>query len=252
MLQPPKTDPLPASRLPEMVGPSSQDDLMRQFVKSLADLAATLLVVPVWAAYRLGALTVGEQKSFSGFSQALCLLPGLMGVYLRRAFYKWVLPECGVGACITFGTVISHPTARIGKSVYTGAFCVLGDVTLEDDVLLGSHVSIINGGAQHGTSRLDIPVREQPGAFPRVRIGRDSWIGDRAVVMADVGKHAVVSAGAVVTKPVPDYAIVAGVPARVIRYREGAPTTLEERPGNESQRCSNLQVAMGGSSESAV
>jgi acetyltransferase-like isoleucine patch superfamily enzyme len=96
---------------------------------------------------------------------------------------------------------------------------MLGDVTIEDDVLIGSHVSIINGRRQHGIDRLDIPVREQPGEYPRVVIGMDSWIGDRAVVTADVGKHCVVGAGAVVTKPVPDYAIAVGNPARVQGYR---------------------------------
>src|SRR5208282_3832763 len=95
----------------------------------------------------------------------------------------------------------------------------LGDVTLEDDVLLGSRVSIINGGGQHGIARLDVPIREQPGVWMRVTVGRDSWIGEGAIVLADVGKHCVIAAGSVVTKPIPDYAIAAGVPAKVIRFR---------------------------------
>jgi virginiamycin A acetyltransferase len=64
-----------------------------------------------------------------------------------------------------------------------------------------------------------VPIREQPGVYPRVTIGRDSWIGDRAVIMADVGKHCVIGAGAVVTKPIPDYAVATGVPARVVKSR---------------------------------
>jgi acetyltransferase-like isoleucine patch superfamily enzyme len=66
-------------------------------------------------------------------------------------------------------------------------------------------------------------VREQPGVWPRVTVGRDSWVGDRAVVMADVGRHCVVGAGSVVTKPLPDYAVAVGVPAKVVRYRDGRP-----------------------------
>jgi acetyltransferase-like isoleucine patch superfamily enzyme len=115
--------------------------------------------------------------------------------------------------------VFSHATVEIGPNAYVGVYCCIGDVTLEEDVLVGSHVSITNGSRQHGIERLDIPVREQPGEWPRVTIGLDSWIGDRAVVMADVGRHCVVGAGAVVTKPVADYAIVAGIPAKVIGYR---------------------------------
>jgi acetyltransferase-like isoleucine patch superfamily enzyme len=115
--------------------------------------------------------------------------------------------------------IFSHPTARVGRAVYVGPYCCLGDVTLEDDVLLGSHVSVANGSSQHGTERLDVPIREQPGSWPRVTVGRNSWVGERAVVLADVGRHCVIGAGAVVTSAVPDYAVAVGVPAKVIRFR---------------------------------
>ena len=68
-----------------------------------------------------------------------------------------------------------------------------------------------------------MPIREQLGTYPRVTIGRDSWIGDRSVVLADVGHHCVIGAGSVVIKPVPDYAIAVGCPARVIRFRDQEP-----------------------------
>jgi acetyltransferase-like isoleucine patch superfamily enzyme len=181
-------------------------------------IAICAVVVPVLC-YWLSALVFGSSRTFPGWSHLLSLLPGISGSYIRRAFYQLILPACGRDVCISFGTVFSHPTSRLGNSVYVGVGCMLGDVTLEDDVLVGSHVSIINGRRQHGTERLDIPVREQPGAYPRVVIGRDSWIGDRAIVTADVGKHCVVGAGAVVTKPVPDFAIVVGNPARVQGFR---------------------------------
>src|SRR5438128_6467338 len=119
----------------------------------------------------------------------MSLIPWLTGVCLRRAFYRLTLDECGIGCCLSFGTVLSHPMARVGKSVYVGLYCSIGDATLEDDVLVASHVSIMNGYRQHGIERLDIPVREQPGQWPRITIGRDSWIGERAVVAADVGRH---------------------------------------------------------------
>ena len=95
----------------------------------------------------------------------------------------------------------------------------MGDVELEDDVLLASNVSVMNGSRQHGIERLDVPIREQPGVFERVTIGRDSWIGERATIAASVGRHCVIGAGAVVTKPIPDYSIAIGVPARVVRDR---------------------------------
>jgi acetyltransferase-like isoleucine patch superfamily enzyme len=192
---------------------------MKSVLKTIANSVAAALVLPSVLCYHVGKLVIGPQKAFAGWSQAFCLVPGLTGVYLRRAFYRLVFPHFGQQVCISFGTVFSHPTAELGRSVYIGVYCCLGDVTLEDDVLIGSHVSIPNGGSQHGTERLDIPVREQPGAWPRITVGCDSWIGDRSIILADVGKHCVIGAGSVVTRPVPDYAIAMGSPARVSHYR---------------------------------
>lgn len=63
------------------------------------------------------------------------------------------------------------------------------------------------------------------------RIGRDAWLGNGSIVMADVGNHAVVGAGAVVVKPVAAWSIVAGNPAREIRSRcrcdEPSPADLD-------------------------
>jgi virginiamycin A acetyltransferase len=183
---------------------------------------ATIAVLPAFCAYQAAKLVLGWEKAFPGWTQLFGLIPGLSGVYLRRAFYRLVLGRCAAGSWIGFGTIFSHTSAEVGRDVYVGCYCCLGDVTLEDDVLLGSQVSIMNGAEQHGIERLDIPIREQPGRWPRITIGRDSWIGDRAVVMADVGKHCVIGAGSVVTKPVPDYAVAVGVPARVVRLRNQA------------------------------
>src|SRR5262245_44263180 len=197
---------------------------MKRFLKAVANGIGLVLVLPALSLYWVGSLLFGREKAFPGWSQAFSLVPGLTGVYLRRAFYRLVLPRCDSGACISFGTVFSHATASVGRYAYVGVYCCLGDVTLEDDVLVGSHVSIANGGSQHGIDRLDIPIREQPGIWPRITIGQDSWIGDRAIVLADVGKHCVVGAGSVVTQPIPDYAIAVGVPARVVRYRNASRT----------------------------
>ncbi|HZT51888.1 MAG TPA: CatB-related O-acetyltransferase [Stellaceae bacterium] len=64
-------------------------------------------------------------------------------------------------------------------------------------------------------------LERTPDMFPRTTIGNDVWMGHNVNVLGgvSVGDGAVVAAGAVVTKPVPPYAIVAGVPARVVRYR---------------------------------
>jgi acetyltransferase-like isoleucine patch superfamily enzyme len=195
---------------------------MTGLLKSIADGIAFLVAISPFVLYRVGRLALGPDRAFPGWSQAVSLVPGLSGAYLRRAFYRLVFRRCGAGAWIGFGTVFSHPNCAVGSNAYIGVYCCLGEVTLEDDVLIGSHVSIMNGSRQHGTDRLDVPVREQPGEWPHITIGRDSWIGDRAVVMANVGQHCIVGAGSVVTKPLPDYAVAVGNPARIVRYRTAA------------------------------
>jgi acetyltransferase-like isoleucine patch superfamily enzyme len=192
---------------------------VRHLLKLLAEAAATLLVLPAFAMYYCARAVFGVDRAFPGWSQTFSLVPGLCGAYLRRAFYRLVFRRCGAGSWIGFGTVFSHPGCAVGRDAYVGVFCCLGEVTLEDDVLIGSQVSIMNGSGQHGIDRLDVPIREQPGRWPHVSIGRDTWVGDRAVIMADVGRHCVIGAGSVVTKPIPDYAIAVGNPAKVIRYR---------------------------------
>jgi acetyltransferase-like isoleucine patch superfamily enzyme len=62
-------------------------------------------------------------------------------------------------------------------------------------------------------------MREQEGQRTLVRIGRGAWVGSGALVMADVGANSVIGAGAVVTSPIPESVVAAGVPAKVVRAR---------------------------------
>lgn len=192
---------------------------MKRFIKQLLNAFAAVVVVPAVCVFRLQAAVVGADRVFSGWSQLFSLIPGLTGVYLRHAFLRFTTKGCGEDACVSFGTLFSHPGVSLGKTVYIGNYCSVGDVTIEDDVLIASHVSIMNGCRQHGTERLDIPVREQPGHYDAVTIGHDSWIGERATVAATVGRHCIIGAGALVLSPVPDYSIAVGVPARIVRDR---------------------------------
>ena len=78
--------------------------------------------------------------------------------------------------------------------------------------------SVQSGSSCHFDT-LDKPIRLQGGDWRPIRIGRDSWIGNGAVVMADVGEQCVIGAGSVVTRLVDDRSIVVGNPAKVIRKR---------------------------------
>ena len=195
----------------------------RRLAKLCLHAAARGTVAPVVAAYKLElALWPAARHDlvFQTYSQVLSALPGLSGQYLRRAFYASALAECHPDTCIQWGTVFSSPLARLAQGVYVGARCMLGRVVLEEHVTLGSNIDIPSGRNQHGTDDPDVPIQDQPGRFETVRIGRNTWVGNGAVILADVGARCLVAAGAVVSAPVPDDVVVGGNPARVLRRRD--------------------------------
>lgn len=192
---------------------------MKSIVKACLRDISFILMLPLILAYKLQCLLTGGKDGFSGWSQLIALIPGTTGVYLRHAFYRHAMPDCGRDACISFGTVFSHSGVTVGRTTYIGNYCSIGDIQIGDDVLIASHVSIMNGCNQHGIDRLDVPVREQTGTYPPVSIGEDTWIGEQATVTASVGKHCVIGAGSLVLTPIPDYAVAVGVPAKVVKDR---------------------------------
>jgi acetyltransferase-like isoleucine patch superfamily enzyme len=115
--------------------------------------------------------------------------------------------------------LFSDPRLRIGNGVYLGSRCDIGYAHIEPDCVIGSGVHILSGQQQHRFDDPDVPIRDQGGTLQRVSIGRDTWIGNNAVIAADVGAGCVIGAGSVVVKPVPDRSVAAGNPARILRTR---------------------------------
>ena len=177
------------------------------------------MVLPAVTIFRLQTAIGSADQGFAGWAQLFSLLPGRIGVLLRHAFFRQACGGCKADAHIGFGSLFSHRGVSIGRSAYIGSYCLIGEVAIEDDVLIASGVSIMNGCQQHGTERLDAPIREQPGIYQQITIGANSWIGERAVIAASVGRHCIVGAGSLVLKPLPDYSVAVGSPARVIRNR---------------------------------
>ena len=110
---------------------------------------------------------------------------------------------------------------RIGDRVEINNFCVVdgtGGVEIGDGTLIGPGVRIVS--YQHRFEGR-CPIRDQGSDAKPVFIGRDVWIGANAVVLAGIkiGEGAVVGAGAVVTRDVPAWSVVTGVPARIVRVR---------------------------------
>ncbi len=140
-----------------------------------------------------------------------------------RAFCgKLMLKKCGKKVNIEHGAKFS---ARTSLGDYSGIGVnarINGTCTIGDYVMMGANVTVITHN--HAFDRTDVPMMQQGFEEERpVVIGNDVWIGDRVVILpgVHVGDGSIIAAGAVVTRDVPPYAIVGGVPAKVIRMRNG-------------------------------
>lgn len=111
----------------------------------------------------------------------------------------------------------------IGENVGIAAnafIAMRGKIEIGDNTIFGPGVSI--HAENHNFEDLEKPIRLQGATRKGVKIGRDCWIGSKAIILdgVNIGDHVIVAAGAVVNKDVPDYAIVGGVPAKIIKMRK--------------------------------
>ena len=167
------------------------------------------------------------------------------GARIRRVMLRALCRSFGNGVRIGLGVLVLHPhTFEIGDAVFLGSQtflqgrhdgrCVIGAHTWIGpqsyfdcrDMELGEYVGWGPGakvlGSEHTGEPLDVPVIKTDLVIRPVRVGNGADIGVNAVLLpgVTVGEGAIVGAGAVVTRDVPPYAIVAGVPAKVIRSRK--------------------------------
>ncbi len=192
---------------------------MKSVLKFLVKLIARIVIAPLAYPVRWLACVDGRHQIFQTGSQIVSLIPGMTGIYLRREYYKVTLGLRSDGFVIGFGTLLNQRGIEIGNDAYIGPYCNLGICAIEDDVLLGSGVDIVSGSQVHFFDRTDTPIRLQGGELRKVTVGRDTWIGNKAVVMEDVAEGSVVGAASVVTKTFEPSSIIAGTPAKFIRAR---------------------------------
>lgn len=146
-----------------------------------------------------------------------------LAMWLRKFLAARIFKKTGeifkVHSDVDFGTGV---LVEIGEnsSLNKGAW-IGNDTVIGDDVMMGPYVVMLSGS--HNFEDVTVPMTKQ-GAPPRkpIIVGNDVWIGTRSIILPGVriGNHVIIGAGSVVTKDVPDWAIVAGNPARILKYRK--------------------------------
>ena len=132
-------------------------------------------------------------------------------------------------------TIISADTLlrgdlHLGSDCSVNPFaCLSGKVVCGDGVRIASGVNIV--GFNHGFADSETPMYKLPSQTKGIHIGNDVWVGANAVILdgAHIGNAVVVAAGSVVRGTIPDFAIIGGVPAKVIKFRGPAVTRHPRR-----------------------
>jgi len=207
----------PISENRTAAAPAAPRHHLRSVVKGVASALALALMAPLAATCWIEALIPGRNEWFLFWAQTLSLAPGLPGRFLRRAFYRLTLQKCSMSCDIGFLSYFNDRRSEVGPGAYIGFGVALGLVSIGEGCLIGSRVSILNGGHQH---ELGPDGRLTPFDWEtaqRVRLGEQTWIGEGAILMADIGRYCVVGAGSVISRPISDGSVVVGNPPRLVR-----------------------------------
>lgn len=139
---------------------------------------------------------------------------------VRALCGRLILRHCGTNVNIEKGAQFSSEISLGDNSGIGVCAQISSEVTIGNDVMMGPYCLIYT--SNHCMDRTDIPMWRQGFTKPDpVVIGDDVWIGARVTILpgVQIGRGSVIGAGAVVTKSVPEYSIVGGNPARVLKYR---------------------------------
>lgn len=139
--------------------------------------------------------------------------------HVRRFFYRLAGVKIGNGSAIHTGARFYNPAnIQIGKDTIIGEFVVLDG---REKLVIGDHVDIASEVMIYNSMH-DIEDDNFKAISKEVIIGDYVFIGPRVIILPGVkiGKGGVVAAGAVVTKDVPEFQVVAGIPAEIIRERK--------------------------------
>jgi virginiamycin A acetyltransferase len=195
---------------------------MRHVIKSLLNLLSLILVLPLIIVCKLEEIIFSKNAEliFHTCTHILAIFPGLPGVFLRRAFYSQTLDECSQHCHIGFGSIFSHRSTTVEKHVYIGSYSIIGSSHLGEHCLIGSRVSILSGKELHvlGDDGMWTPYSAE--RLNQIKLAKNVWVGEGAIIAADIGEGSIVGAGSVITTNVKPRIIVTGNPARFVKNLE--------------------------------
>ena len=192
---------------------------MKAVLKPILFNLCALIMAPVTLLYFAFALILKKDAVLASYSQLLSLMPGKLGVYLRVGFYRFAFTHCSPDAVISFMVLFAQADTEIADGVYLGAQCNIGRCSIGKNTLLGSGVHVMSGKSQHNFDDLNLPIKDQGGVFAKISIGENCWLGNGAMIMANIGDGCIVGAGSVVINDIPAHSIVAGNPAKLLKNR---------------------------------
>ncbi len=192
---------------------------MKQALKQLLNLLSQLLVLPLIIPCKLEEIIYSKNAEliFHTCTHIIAMFPGLPGAFLRRAFYSLTLDECSQHCHIGFGSIFSHRSTIVKEHVYIGSYSIIGSAYLSEYCLIGSRVSILSGKALHvlGNDGMWTPYSAE--RLSQVKLAKNVWVGEGAIIAADVGEGSMVGAGSVITTNVKPHIIVTGNPVRFVK-----------------------------------
>jgi maltose O-acetyltransferase len=147
-------------------------------------------------------------------------------IIVKIKYRKMVFQNVGKNSVFKLwnSSFICPENISIGDNVYVGPgayFDATGDLVIGNGVIFGPEVTIYTRSHNYDSTCLEALPFDQKMVVAPVVICEYVWVGTKVIILpgVTVGKGAVIAAGAVVTKDVPEYSVVGGNPAKVLKYR---------------------------------
>jgi virginiamycin A acetyltransferase len=200
-------------------------------IKTFLNGICLVLVLPsAVSCWVMDPMTSDEDSIFRFWAHVFSILPGKSGMFLRRAYYRLTLDRCAANFYIGFGALFTHKNVIVEKDVYVGPYALVGSVHLGEGCLIGSRASLLSGTQQHVLDEHGHWGPCDKARLRMIKIGNYAWIGEGAIVMANIGEGTMVAAGAVVDQDARGGILLAGNPSRFVRKLSENP----QRPASKS------------------